>query len=353
MAAVGPARLTSGSLLPYRHSLGGRRNVAVCGVLAALLVLTSIFALSVGEFPLPLPEVLRALVGLPSSAELIVLELRLPRVLTGIAAGAALGLAGAIFQAVIRNPLASPDLIGVTAGGSLGAVAAITLAGISAVWVPVLALVGAAVAGTLVYVLAWRRGIALSRLVVIGIALGGTGFAAGALNSLTSLLVAKADITDAQEATVWLTGSLHGRDLDMAVPPALALLVALPLAPVAARTLRALSLGDDVAAGLGTHLARARLGLLALGVGLAATATAAVGAVNFVALGAPQIARRLTRTSIEPLVASALTGALVVTAADLLARRAFAPVELPVGVFTAAIGAPYLLWLLTRAGGVR
>ncbi|HET7327062.1 MAG TPA: iron chelate uptake ABC transporter family permease subunit [Nocardioidaceae bacterium] len=345
------------SLRPARNRVSGRRrpgrrNVAVCGVLAVLLLVTVTVSLSVGDYPVPFTEVLHALV-LPSWADLIVQELRLPRVLTGVAAGAAFGLAGAIFQAMVRNPLASPDLIGVTAGAGVGAVAAITLVGVSAAWVPVLALAGGGLTAALVYVLAWRRGLHVSRLVVIGVALGGTGFAAGALNSLTSLLVANAEITDAQEATVWLTGSLHGRDMEMAAGPLIALGVALPFLPAAARTLRSLSLGDDVAAGLGTRLGPSRLGLFVLGICLAATATAAVGAVNFVALGAPQIARRLTRSHVEPLVASALVGALVVTAADIVARRLFAPVELPVGVFTAAIGAPYLLWLLTRSGGVR
>jgi iron complex transport system permease protein len=352
MAVVTAVRSRSGIRTPYRRR-HGLRNVAVCGVLAALLAAAAVVSVGIGDFPVPFSEVLRSLVGLPSPAELIVVELRLPRVLTGIAAGAALGLAGALFQAVLRNPLASPDLVGVTAGAGVGAVAALTLAGISALWLPMLALGGGAATAALIYVLAWRRGLALSRLVVIGIALGGTGFAAGALNSLTMLLIAKADITDAQEATVWLTGSLHGADMDRAAAPLLALAVALPLLPLVARTLRSLSLGDEIATGLGTRLGRSRLGLFALGVGLSATATAAVGAVNFVALGAPQIARRLTRSPVEPLFASALVGALVVTVADIVARRLFAPAELPVGVFTAAIGAPYLLWLLTRRGGMR
>jgi iron complex transport system permease protein len=329
------------------------RNVAVCATLGLLLLGATAASLSIGDYPLRVADVVRTLVGLPSPAELIVHELRLPRVVTGLAAGAAFGLAGALLQAVVRNPLASPDLVGVTAGAGLGAVAALTLAGAGAVWVPTLALLGGAGTAVLVYLLAWRRGLRLSRLVVVGIALGGTGFAAGALNGLTSLLIARAEIDDAQQATVWLTGSLHGRDLDSAAAPLLALALTLPLLPPAARTLRALTLGDDTAAGLGVRLGHSRLGLLGLGVVLAATATAAVGAVGFVALGAPQIARRLTRTPVEPLVASALVGALAVTVADLLARRLLAPVELPVGVFTAAVGAPYLLWLLVRSGGVR
>jgi iron complex transport system permease protein len=328
-----------------------RRQALVVVVLATLLLAAMSVALSVGSYPVPLGEVLRSLVGLPSPADLIVLELRLPRVATGVLAGAAFGLSGALFQAVIRNPLASPDLIGVTSGASVGAVLALTLGGLSSTLVPLLALTGGVAAGAAVYLLANRGGVDLHRLVVVGIALGGTGFAAGALTSGTSLLLIEADISDAQSATVWLTGSLHGSTWERAVVPLVALLAALPLLPVAVQRLRAMSLGDDVATGLGVRLGRTRLGLVALGVMLAAAATSAVGPIGFVALGSPQIARRLMRLPVEPLVGSALVGAVVVTVADVAARQLFAPTQLPAGVFTAAVGGPYLLWLLTRPGG--
>jgi iron complex transport system permease protein len=329
------------------------RPMLVCGAMALLIAAAAVISLATGDYPLAAGEVLRSLVGLPSSADLIVHELRLPRVVTGILTGAAFGLSGALFQAVVRNPLASPDLIGVSAGASVGAVAAITLGGLGVVLVPALALGGGAVAAVLVYVLAYRGGLDLHRLVVVGIALGGTGFAAGALTSVTSLLLVKAEISNAQQATVWLTGSLHGRTYDQAMAPLVALALAVPLLPLVASVLRSISLGDEVASALGTRVGHARLGLLALGVVLAAAATAAAGPIGFVALGAPQMARRLLRAPTEPLVASALLGALVVTVADLMARRAFAPIELPVGIFTAAVGGPYLLWLLTRRQGAR
>jgi iron complex transport system permease protein len=337
--------------VPARRA-GGRvfRPLVLCGAMAVMTVATAGVSLTTGDYPLAVGEVLRSLLGLPSPADLIVHELRLPRVVTGVLAGAAFGLSGALFQSVIRNPLASPDLIGVSAGASVGAVAAITLGGVGAVLVPTLALLGGAVAAALVYGLAYRGGLELHRLVVVvGIALGGTGFAAGALTSLTSLLLLRAEITNAQQATVWLIGSLHGRTYDQALAPLLALAVALPLLPLAANVIRSLSLGDEVATALGTRVGHARVALLGLGVLLAAAATAAAGPVGFVALGTPQIARRLLRTPTEPLLASALLGAFVVTAADLVARRAFAPMELPVGIFTAAVGGPYLLWLLTRS----
>lgn len=328
-----------------RHT---RRRLAAHLALALLLAALVVVAVSVGEYPLGFGDVLRSLLGLPSPADLVVHRLRLPRVVVGVLAGAAFGLAGALFQGCVRNPLASPDLIGVTAGASVGAVAALTLVGTDVLLAPVFALLGGAAAALVVYLLAYQRGIALHRLVVVGIALGGTGFAAGALSSGTSFLLIKAEVTQAQQATVWLTGSLHGRTYDHALAPLLALAVALPLLPLTARLLRSLSLGDEVATGLGVRLHRARAGILALGVLLAAAATAAVGPVGFVALGSPQIARRLLRTSVEPLLASLLVGAVVVTGADLIGRELFAPVELPAGVFTAAVGGPYLLWLLTR-----
>ncbi len=336
------------TLLTLTRHTATRRRLVLCGGLAAVLVVLVSVAVSIGEYRLPLSEVLRSLVGLPSSADLVVHQLRLPRVVTGVLAGAAFGLSGALFQATVRNPLASPDLIGVTAGASVGAVAAITLAGTSAVMAPLLALVGGALAAAAVYLLSYRGGIQLHRLVVVGIALGGTGFAAGALSSATSLMLVTADVTNAQQATVWLTGSLHGRTYEHALAPLLALGIAVPLLPLAAHVLRSTSLGDEVAAGLGARLGHARLGLLSLGVLLAAAATSAAGPVGFVALGAPQIARRLLRTAGEPLLGSALVGALVVASADLVGRWLFAPTELPAGVFTAAVGGPYLLWLLTR-----
>lgn len=207
-------------------------QVTACGSLAALLLLLlSTISLTTGDYPIPVSDVLRTLLGLPSPADLIVRELRLPRVLTAMLVGAAFGLSGAMFQAVIRNPLASPDLIGVTAGASAGAVAAITIGGLSAVLVPSFALLEGGIAAVLVYLLAHRGGLELHRLVVVGIALGGTGFAAGALSSLTSFLLVKAEITNAQQATVWLTGSLHGRTYDHAMVPLVALALALPLVP--------------------------------------------------------------------------------------------------------------------------
>jgi iron complex transport system permease protein len=210
--------------------------------------------------------------------------------------------------------------------------------------------VGGGLAATLlVYVFAWRRGLHASRFVLVGVGIS------VALGSLTQLFLTKGDNLVAQQAKVWLTGSLNGRGYDQAAPLALVLLLALPAALWAARAQRSASFDDDTATALGVRLDQTRLGLAALGVVLASVATGAAGPIDFVALVAPQIARRLTRTTQIPLLSSALAGALIVVAADLLARRLFAPIELPVGVLTAVVGAPYLMWLIfrtrSRSGG--
>lgn len=191
------------------------------------------------------------------------------------------------------------------------------------------------------------RGLHATRFVLIGI-----GFAI-ALRSVTTLFMTKGDYLVAQQAQIWMTGSLNGRGWAEATPLAWALLVLLPAVAWAARAQRTAGLDDDTATALGVRLGRVRLGLVLLGVVLASVATGAAGPVDFVALLAPQICRRLTRTAQIPLVCSALLGAVIVVLGDLLARELFSPTELPVGVLTAAVGAPYLIWLIirSRSGG--
>lgn len=326
------------------------RGVAV--VLGALAVSAAALVASValGQFPIPLRDVLGALTGLGTGdATLIVLELRLPRALTGLGVGVAFGVAGALFQAVTRNQLASPDLIGISAGASAGGVAAILLGGVTAagagsyLGVPAGALIGALLAAAVIYVMAFGQGsISGYRFVLVGLGVH------GALGALTGWLLARADIDQASRAMVWLTGSLNGRGFEHARWVGLALAIGLPVVLALNRPYQLLQFGDDTAHSLGLPLHRARMVLLLAGVGLAAVATAAAGPVAFVALAAPQLARRLSRTGGIPLVASGILGAALLLTADLLARLVFAPIELPVGVVTGAVGAPYLLWLLAR-----
>ncbi|MEV0372266.1 iron chelate uptake ABC transporter family permease subunit [Streptomyces sp. NPDC050636] len=324
-----------------------RRAALVAASLAVLLAAACLAHLCVGESFVAPSEVVRVVLGEPSSQELVVGTLRLPRMTVGVMVGAAFGIAGALIQTVARNPLASPDIIGITQGASALTVGSMTFGITSYAVLPYLSVAGGVLAAALVYVFAWRGGLHATRFVLIGI-----GFAV-ALRSVAQLFLTKGDYLLAQQAQVWMTGSLNGRGWAEAMPLGWALLALLPCVLWAARAQRTVSLDDDTATALGARLGRTRLGLVAVGVILASLATGAAGPVDFVALLAPQIARRLTRTSQIPLLCAALLGAFIVILGDLLARKLFAPTELPVGVLTAAVGAPYLIWLIVRGHRVR
>ncbi|GAA1572904.1 FecCD family ABC transporter permease [Kribbella karoonensis] len=310
------------------------------GVLASVLtVLVGAYALTRGDYTLSIAEVLRTLSGHGTLITYdVVVGNRLPRVLTGIGVGAAFAMSGAIFQRLARNPLVSPDLIGVNAGAALAAVLIITVIGSG--WIPLGALAGSLLAAISVYLLAYRNGVSGNRLVLVGV--GVTAI----VGSLTAYLLTLADSYTAKSASMWLAGSLAGRSWTHVVLIGATLAFGTPAAVVLTRQLRLLELGDDVARALGGRVELARGALIVLGVGLAAFATAAAGPVGFVALVAPQLARRLVRR--PGLVVPGTIGALLVVASDLLARTVVAPTVLPVGVVTAFLGAPYLLYLLTR-----
>lgn len=324
-----------------------RRAAVVAGGLALALAGVCVAYLCTGESYVAPAEVLKVLFGQPSPNELVVGTLRLPRMTVGLLVGAAFGVAGALIQTVARNPLASPDIIGISQGASALTVGAMTFGITSYAVLPYLSVIGGILAAALVYAFAWRGGLHATRFVLIGI-----GFAI-ALRSITHLFLTKGDYLVAQQAQIWMTGSLNGRGWDEAAPLTWALLALLPAILWAARAQRTVSMDDDTATGLGVRLGRVRLGLVLTGVVLASVATGTAGPVDFVALLAPQIARRMTRTAQIPLLCSALMGALIVVPADLLARRLLSPTELPVGVLTAAVGAPYLIWLIVkgRTGG--
>lgn len=324
-----------------------RRAATVAIALTVLLAASCVAYLCVGETFTSPAEVFKVLTGQPSPDELVVGTLREPRMVVGLLVGAAFGVAGALIQTVARNPLASPDIIGISQGASAVTVAAMTFGVTSSAALSYVSVAGGIVAAALVYVFAWRGGLHATRFVLIGI-----GFAI-ALRSVTTLFMTKGDYLVAQQAQIWMTGSLNGRGWPEATPLAWILLILVPFIAWAARAQRTVTLDDDTATALGIRLGRVRLGLVALGVILASVATGAAGPVDFVALLAPQIARRLTRTAQIPLLCSALLGALIVVVADLLARRLFSPTELPVGVLTAAVGAPYLIWLIVRSRTVR
>ncbi|NEC85990.1 iron chelate uptake ABC transporter family permease subunit [Streptomyces sp. SID12501] len=320
------------------------RLVTVTALLAVGTFLLFCWSLTIGDYPIAFTDVVRALVGSGDPGTvLVVQELRLPRSLVGLLAGIAFGMSGGLFQTMTRNPLASPDMIGLTQGAGTFVVAGIVLGWDGGLGTQALGLLGALTTALVVYALAWRRGTTGYRIILVGIGV------AWICTSATDYLVAKGGRFQAQAALGWLVGNLNGRTWSDVGPLTIALAVLLPTALLLGRLLRTLQLGDDVATGLGTRVQPVRLAVLLAGVGLIAFATAAAGPVAFVALAAPQIALRLARTSWPPTLASGLTGALMVLGSDLIARTLVSGTELPVGVVTGVLGAPILLWLLVRA----
>lgn len=320
------------------------RAVVVGLVLTGLIGVAFAWSIAVGDYNLPLADVVSALLGGGTErAQYIVTELRLPRALVAVFAGAAFGASGAIFQAIARNPLASPDIIGISAGASAAAVIGIVVLGASGPVVSALAFGGSFVAAVVIYLASWRRGTAGYRLVLVGIGV------AAFLSAVSGLLLVRAAQDELQRANVWLTGSLTGRQWEHVPVVAVCALVLVPVAVLLARFVHVLLLGDDVARGLGLRLELTRGCLLLVGVALAAAATAAAGPIAFVAFVAPAIARRLVRSTLS-ILPSALFGSLLVLVADLVGRSAALGFALPVGVVTGIVGGTYFIYLLARAG---
>ncbi|MFF7262584.1 FecCD family ABC transporter permease [Streptomyces sp. NPDC008159] len=337
-------RITFRLPVPQVSGVVRPRLLAVCVALAAAAFLAFAVETSVGDIPLPLIDVLKALVGTGDPAtELIVHELRLPRALAGLLVGIAFGIAGALLQTVTLNPLAGPDMMGITQGAGTAVVAGIVLGWDGGLGTQALGLLGALTAGLLVYLLAWKRGTTGYRIVLVGIGV------AWICTSATDYLMARGQRFQAQAALGWLVGNLNGRTWDQIGPLAVTTAVLVPAALLLGRQLRTLQLGDDVARGLGTRVQTVRVAVLLIAVGLVAFGTATAGPVAFVALAAPQVAQRLAGTTFPPPVTAGLTGAVMVLVSDLAARKAVPDTELPVGVVTGVLGAPVLLWLLIRA----
>ncbi|MFD5793526.1 FecCD family ABC transporter permease [Streptomyces diastatochromogenes] len=323
-------------------------TVVVLLLLAALAA--SVVLIGTGDFPISAGDVVKTLLGNGNAGqEFIVNELRLPRVLVGLLVGASLGLGGALFQAVTRNPLGSPDVLGLGQGATAGALVMIVLFSGSAAQVTVGALVGGLVTGLAIYLLAWKRGVHGYRLVLVGIGVSAI------VTAINGYLLTVSDIVDAARAVVWMTGSLNGRDWDQVWPLLGLCAVLVPLVLANARGLRMMEMGDDVSNALGVRVERVRALLMVAAVLLTATATAAAGPVGFVALTAPQLARRLTRSPGPNLLPSLCMGAALLVTADWASQRAFGADQLPVGVVTGVLGGVYLLWLLVterRAGRI-
>nr|WP_157168828.1 iron chelate uptake ABC transporter family permease subunit [Streptomyces typhae] len=313
--------------------------VVVALVLAALAA--SVVLIGTGDFDIPAADVIRTLLGNGDPGqEFIINDLRLPRVVVALLVGASLGLGGALFQSIARNPLGSPDVLGIGQGSTAGALLMIVIFQGSANEVAGGALVGGLVTGVAMYLLAWKQGVHGYRLVLVGI--GVNAFAV----AMNGYLLTKADLVDAARAVVWMTGSLNGRDWEQVWPLLALCAVLLPLIVAHARPLRMLEMGDDIAYALGVPVERTRVVLMTAAVLLTAAATAAAGPVSFVALTAPQLARRLTRSPGPNLLPAMCMGATLLVVADWASQRVFGADQLPVGVVTGVLGGVYLLWLL-------
>jgi iron complex transport system permease protein len=329
------------------HRISRRGRLALL-VLAVLVAVTFSLSLSLGDYPISVFRVLPMAFGYGDPAGVFVVQnLRLPRAVLALLVGLAFGMSGAVFQSLARNPLASPDILGVTAGGSMVAVFGLTVLGASGLALSGYATTGALLTALLIYVLGYRRGLSSYRLVLVGLGVGAVAAA------MTQYLWAMALYHDAASVAVWLSGSLNGRGWESITPLTILLAVFVPATLVLRKQLNALELGDDSASAIGVRVQYARALLLLVGVGLAGAGVGAAGPVAFVAFVSAPIARRLAHSPGPALLASGLFGSLLVLVSDLLGRLALQDTEIPVGVVTGILGAPYLLWLLVmtnRAG---
>lgn len=278
----------------------------------------------------------------PRNVTLIVTEWRLPRVIMALLVGAALGVSGAIFQSLLRNPLGSPDILGFNTGAYSGVLVALVLFHQNMAGMTAAALLGGIATAALVYLFAWRNGVETFRLIIVGISVRAL------LMALNSWLIISASLEAALSAGLWSAGSLNGITWAKTGPVVVVLLLALGATLLLARRMRLMEMGDDTACALGVPVERSRLWLMLVGVVLTAASTALVGPISFVALLAPQIARRLSGGVKGALPLAAFCGALLLIAADYAAQHLFLPWQLPVGVITVSLGGLYLIALLIR-----
>lgn len=324
------------------RSLRHRRRARGLAVMAGLILAGFALTLSLGQSLTPPGDVLRVLMGQDvPGASFTVGQLRLPRAVLSILAGLCFGMGGAAFQVMLRNPLASPDIIGITWGASAAAVLAIVFLGMTGPGVAVLAVAAGLGVALAIYGLAWRGGVAGTRLILIGI---GT---AAMLQSVVAYALARAPAWDLQQAMRWLTGSVNGAQLSQAVPLALTLALAGGVLLARARDLETLRMGDDTAAALGVRVGATRVAVTLAAVGLIAVATAFTGPIAFVAFLSGPIAARVRGRTGSILLPAGLVGALLVLAGDYCGQFLM-PGRYPVGVVTGALGAPYLIYLIIR-----
>lgn len=333
---------------PFYSYLMSRKVLTVCALLCLVILAVIVLSVGMGSVRIGVMDTIYALFGHPtdSSHEVIIYNLRMPRIVVAMLAGSALAVSGAILQGMIRNPLASPDIVGISGGATLGAVIYFYFFAetTSIHMLPIGAVLGAFISTFVIYVLAWKKGVSPMKLVLIGIGMN------AAFNSITYMLLISAPFVLAQKSLTFMTGSIYGTSWKNDVLTLLPwILILMPAAMLYARHVNVQELGDDVASGVGSPVQKHRLVLLVLAVGLAGSAVAIGGAITFIGLMAPHIARRLVGPAFGGVLpVSALIGALLLLIADFIGRTFFPPLDIPAGVFTAAVGAPFFVYLLYR-----
>ncbi|HEY0188504.1 MAG TPA: iron chelate uptake ABC transporter family permease subunit [Cellulomonas sp.] len=347
-APAGPVDLGYATRPVRTRWLSGRLPVRLLAVSAAgfaIAVVAAVVAITLGDYPLGLEQVLAVLGGGGEAFQrVVVLDWRAPVAVAAVVFGALLGIGGAIFQSLTRNPLGSPDVIGFDAGSYTAVVVMLLVLGSPGYWsLAVAALVGGLATAVVVYLLSYRRGVQGFRLIVVGIGVSAM------LGSINSFLLTRADVDDAMTVGFWSAGTITRVSWASMAPAALIAVTIVLAAGALSPALRRLELGDDAATTLGTRPTRARLALMVVGVATVALVTAAAGPISFVALAAPQLARRLTRSAGVSLVGAAATGAALLALAHLLSLLVAQVYQaVPVGLVTVCLGGLYLIWLLIR-----
>ncbi|WP_313892085.1 iron ABC transporter permease [Psychrobacillus sp.] len=322
-------------------------------LMVLMLVAGAVFVLStgMGDMKLSPLKVLQVLFGGGTDMErLVVQSFRLPRIIVALMVGMALAVAGGILQGMIRNPLASPDVLGITGGASVAVVSFLAYFSdsnhsltVSIKWMPLAAFSGAVIVGLLVYFLAWKSGVSPIRIILIGIGISAL------TQALTTMLMIMGPIYKASQANIWITGTVYGSswsNVAILVPWTVTFIL---IAFFMVKSINILELGDEVATGVGGKIQRQRFFLLLISTALVGGSVAFAGGIGFVGLMAPHMARRLVGSSFGALLpVSAFIGAILVMLADLIGRTLFSPLEIPAGVFTAGIGAPYFIYLLFK-----
>ncbi|QEZ93905.1 MULTISPECIES: FecCD family ABC transporter permease [Proteus] len=321
------------------------KDIIIAFILFLLMISLAFLALTTGKFPIEFSTLIDIVVGQSEGGikEKIVMDIRLPRLLTAMGVGAALGISGAIFQSISRNVLGSPDVIGFTTGAATGALLQIIIFNGTVVDIAISTLIGGMATALIVYLLSLKNGVMSGyTMILVGIGIGAI------LHAFNGLLLVKGNIDNAIMANLWLAGSLNARTWQHVYPTFIGLLILVPLIIFYAKSLTLMEMGDDMAQQLGVHVGRVRWVMIFSAVLLASLATASAGPIAFVALAAPQLVIRLSQSGKLPIVGSALMGSLLLLSADVLSQNLPINITMPVGLMTGVIGGLYLLWLLTR-----